>query len=165
MDARLVYVLGSCLVRRLQGVFAQEEGTLNENVHVQAAATLMPAPYPGATKDVAAFLCLVCDVQTGDAYKWALKIELHLHDTGEQRTLRKVNEPGLFGYSCKQRHTSAVYTCAPPPFTRSFACAWRSIISPLNGICCVRRRKLRAPHRMSCCVSSVALQGHPPQPE
>ena len=128
MDARPIFVLVSRLVRRLQGIFAQEEGTRNENVHVQAAATLMLAPYPGATKDFAAFLRLVCDLQTGDAYKWALKIELHPHDTGEQRTLRKVNEPGLFGYCCKQRYTSAVYKCASPPLTRSFACAWRKIL-------------------------------------
>ena len=119
MDARPVHVLKSRLLRRLQGIFAQEDRMRNESVYVQAAATLILAPYPGATKDFGALLRLVCDrhdLQTSDACKWALKLELLPHDTGEQRTLRKVNcnEPDLFGYCCKQRYTSAVHKSAPP---------------------------------------------------
>ena len=99
--------------RSLQALVAQEEGERKQHIHLQCAATLTLAPYEALQRDLAALLRILCGFATGDAYKWALKIELHAHDTGLQPGLRKVTEGGLFGYCCKQRHTSSVYKCVP----------------------------------------------------
>ena len=82
------------------------------HVHIQAAATLMLAPHDSLEKNLAALLRVLCGFKAGSVHKWALKIQVHPFDTGEQRTLRKVNKAGLYGYCLKQRFTSAVFRCA-----------------------------------------------------
>ena len=85
------------------------------HIHVQAAAILMLASYENAQRDVGALLRYLCGFRTGDTFKWAVKVELHPADVSAQKTLRKVTEEGLFGYCLKQRFTSSVFRCFPPP--------------------------------------------------
>ena len=96
----------------MQALFCQEEGVKKMHVHIKAAAVPVLAPYDNAENDLMALTRLLCGFKTGDHLKWALKANLHPFDSGEQRTLRKVNKAGLFGYCLKQRFTSAIFKCA-----------------------------------------------------
>ena len=101
------------------------------HLHVQAAFVIMMAPYDGAGKDLVALLRVMCGMPTGSAFKWAFKVEIHPTDPNQQRSLRKVNKPGLFGYCLKQRFTSATFRCVLPTCADSPAC----IICVVTSLC------------------------------
>ena len=95
----------------VQAVFALEEGAKKMHAHIQAAAVLVLRPYENVEKDLASLLRLMCGFKTGDLHKWALKVKVNPFDINEQKTLRKINRAGLFGYCLKQRFTSAIFKC------------------------------------------------------
>lgn len=115
------------------------------HAHVQAAAVWLLAPYDSASKDITALLRLLCGFKTADTFRWALKIELHPADTGEQRSIRKMNVPGLFGYCLKQRFTSSIFRCAKEQRLLCVSCDdWpsagvpsRSYIYSRLSMCCM----------------------------
>lgn len=110
----LTTCLRQCLL--VQDIYCQEGRNRKMVAYMQGGAFLMLAAYELANRDVAALLCLMCGLRTGDHHKWAISVGLHPHELAAQSTLRKVTEEGPFSYCAKQRYTSAIYERALSAF-------------------------------------------------